>query len=231
MRITYHWIKKLASEHGVRRIPISTRSLTGEVLGTEFESALERDLMLLMSFDRTVDSFQSQPVRIHYEYPGGGKRHYTPDLLIAFTPSNDFVTPQPMLCEVKYREDLSQNWRELRHKFRAARAHCKEFGWRFEVFDEHRIRTHRLANIQFLWKYRTATYGREFAPIIFEHLKAARRPLRMVETVNVLFSSDEDRGAAIWAWWCLVAKKLIECDLEAPFGRDTTFGLPDWRYL
>lgn len=230
MRIINHWIKKVSSEHGVRRVPISTRSLTGTVLGKEFESALERDLMLTMSFDRTVDWFQSQPVRIEYQYPIGMKRHYTPDLAVSFTPAENFVTPRPMLCEVKYREDLAKNWRELRHKFRAAKEHCKEIGWRFEVFDEYRIRTQRLTNIQFLWKYRSAGYEREFAPIIFEHLKISRRPLPMVETVNELFSSDEDRGVAIWAWWCLVARRLIECDLEVPLSRNTLFWLPEWRY-
>lgn len=230
MRTTYLWMKKVNTPGGVRRVPVSSRSLTGEVLGVDFESALERDLMLKMSFHRQLDWFQSQPVKIDYEYPVGQKRHYTPDLFVSFAADDNFVTPKPLLCEVKYRKDLQENWQELRHKFRAAQAYCKAKDWRFEVFDERRIRTQELVSIQFLWKYRTAGFDKEIADAIYEVLRVARRPLPMMDTVKSLFSSDEQRGAAVWAWWCLASRRLIECDLNIPLTGNTQFWLANWRY-
>jgi hypothetical protein len=227
MRIIYLWIKKVNIPGGVRRVPVSSRSLTGEVLGVDFESALERDLMLKMSFHHQLDWFQSQPVHIDYEYPPGQARRYTPDLLVSFTPDDNSVTPKPLLCEVKYREDLQENWRELRHKFRAAKAYCKAKDWRFEVFHEGRIRTQELVNIQFLWKYRASGFDKKIADVSYEAFRVAPKPVAMMETVKSLFSSDEQRGAAVWAWWCLASRGVIECDLNVPLTGNTQFWLAD----
>jgi len=48
-----------------------------------FESLLEKDYLLLLDFDETVESFEVQPVRI----PGKGiVRGYVPDVLVKFWP-------------------------------------------------------------------------------------------------------------------------------------------------
>jgi hypothetical protein len=89
MRAPQVWIKKVETEEGIRRIPISLASMTGDMPGPEFESALERDLILTESFKDDVNWFQSQPVKIHYTDKNGVSRHYTPDLFIHFgTESN-----------------------------------------------------------------------------------------------------------------------------------------------
>lgn len=230
MRKTLHWMKKIPTDRGVRRVPISHRSLTGEVDGKEFESALERDLMLLMRFDERVDWFQPQPVQIDYEFPAGQERHYTPDLLVHFTPFADGSVARPLLCEVKYRADLAKDWRELRMKFKAAKAYCKRQNWDFQIFHEGRIRSVKLANVQFLWMYKAADFDRELASIIFQLLKDAGGPVPMMPLLRARFSSEEELGAAIWAWWCLVAQRQIICDLTLPLSGDTLFWLVEWRY-
>ena len=74
-------------EHPVRKIPTSSRSITGLMPTSTsenqyFESTLERDLMYLLKFDLTVDRFVSQPVNIKYIDEQNTARSYTPDLII-----------------------------------------------------------------------------------------------------------------------------------------------------
>jgi hypothetical protein len=119
MRPDYLWIERVKAVDGVRRVPISGTSLTGSVLGGDFESSLERDLLLLVAFDRRTEWYQTQPVKIEYLDVEGKRRTYTPDLLINF--ANQRGTPQrrPLLCEVKYRSELRDRWDEIRRGRRA----------------------------------------------------------------------------------------------------------------
>ncbi|MDQ3818146.1 MAG: Tn7 transposase TnsA N-terminal domain-containing protein, partial [Acidobacteriota bacterium] len=143
----------------VRKIPLSGRSLTGRVArpgddgSAEFESSLERDLYSLLVFDkRRYAGFEVQPVRIAFTDNQGRIRTYTPDVLIYFIA--DPVTghrPPPVLAEVKYRNDLFEQWKKLKPKFKAARAFSREQGWqRFRILTEVEIRTPYLANVKFL---------------------------------------------------------------------------------
>jgi hypothetical protein len=162
MRLVTTWLKVERTEKGARRIPINVRSLTGTVNGQEFESSLERDLLLLVHWDIGVEWYQSQPVKIDYVDSEGGQRSYTPDLLVSYratkTSGQPSETRKPLLCEVKYRADYAEQWKLLKPKFRAARAYAKEMGYEFRVMTEVEIRTEYLKNIQFLWSYRYADF-------------------------------------------------------------------------
>lgn len=213
----------------VRRIPINTRSLTGDLLGQEFESSLERDLLLLMAWEDDLDWFQVQPVTIRYLNSNGHKLRYTPDLFVHFQikPETAVETHRKhLLCEVKYREDLSKNWKALKQKFKAARAYAKRHGWVFKIFTEDRIRTPRLQNIQFLW-------GNRVAPIDLHHHVELTRTLARLGPVAIEALLDstypsEDRYAraeGTSALWCLLATKAILCDLNTPLSMKTTVWL------
>lgn len=228
MRIPHIWIKKVETKEGVRRVPISLVSMTGEVLGSEFESALERDLLLLTVFDGQVNWFQTQPVTIHYTDAKGAPRHYTPDLLIDFG-TNDKASRRPQLCEVKYREDLIADWGQLLPKFRAARAHCREVGWEFKIFDEHRIRTSRLTNIQFLWRYKNSTDCGSYYDEIMAELVEMRGPIPMLPLLERMYPTSRRRGEAIWAWWTMVVQGAIQCDLDRPITKSTLFWIDEFR--
>lgn len=228
MRISHIWIKKLETKEGVRRVPISLVSMTGEVLGSEFESALERDLLLLTVFNGQVNWFQTQPITIHYNDAKGAPRRYTPDLLIHFGTDDKPIRP-PQLCEVKYREDLVANCGQLRPKFRAAQAYCRERGWEFKVFDEHRIRTPRLANIQFLWRYKNSTEcGTYYDEIMCEMLEM-RGSIQMLPLLERMYPTSKRRGEAIWAWWTMVVQGAIQCDLDKPITKSTLFWIDESR--
>ena len=61
---TMSWILNVGTFQAVRRIPINTISLTGEVLGQEFESSLERDLIMLMAWHYDSNGFKSSPSKL-----------------------------------------------------------------------------------------------------------------------------------------------------------------------
>lgn len=205
----------MVTPEAVRKIPINTVSLTGAVLGQEFESSLERDLIMLMAWDANIDWFQVQPVRIRYTI-NGNRRSYTPDLLVHFLQNcGSNVDRKPILCEVKYREELARNWKELKPKFKAASAYAKVQGWSFRIYTEDRIRTPYFRNIQFLWPYR-------FSPLHETHSERLLQALSEIGEVSInrLFdhcygASDRiGRGEGVWTLWCLIARREIVCDLS-----------------
>ena len=103
----------------VRQIPRNHMSLTGVLAhanpetSTAFESSLERDLQILFEFDDGVASIEEQPVRIAYAGEDGKPRHYTPDLLVRFRGDHPAGRGKaPLLCEVKYREEVKRRLAE-----------------------------------------------------------------------------------------------------------------------
>lgn len=210
--------------NGVRRIPINVRSLTGTVNGQEFESSLERDLLLLAHWDNEVAWYQSQPVRIEYLDPHGKLRSYTPDLLISYRsiqyPNQPSVSRKPLLCEVKYRKDFAEQWKVLKPKFRAARVYAKVNGYEFRVLTEREIRTEYLKNVQFLWSYRFAPFHQQH----LEQLKAALCEIGEAAPATLLDACYLDktlRGEAQWTLWCMIARGWIKCDLHKPLTMQT----------
>jgi hypothetical protein len=218
------FVKIERTQNGVRRIPINVRSLTGTVNGQEFESSLERDLLLLADWDNEVEWYQSQPVKIEYLDPHGKSRSYIPDLLISYkTPTQHDQPPvvrKPLLCEVKYREDFIEQWKVLKPKFRAARAYAKANGYEFRVFTEREIRTEYLKNVQFLWSYRNATFHQHHLEKLVDTLATMMEstPAMLLEAC---YSSKTLRGEAQWTLWCMIARGWIQCDLHKPLTMQT----------
>ena len=116
-----------------RKIPIGTRSVTGKhaMAGVPYESSLERDLLTLLQFDLNVDKVVTQPVTIEFIDAAGKPRRYTPDVLAHYRqdiPSERCL--RPVLCEVKYQDELAENFPELKPKFKAGTVKGGE-QWRF----------------------------------------------------------------------------------------------------
>lgn len=204
----------LKSEAPIREIGISTRSVTGVVpsLG-RYESSLERDLMEILRFDHRVESFVAQPLTIEYIDDAGRGRSYTPDGLIHFKTSS--YRPQPVLFEVKFREDFRKNWKVLIPKFRAAKNYCLGRGWRFEVFTEREIRTPYLDNVKFLWPYLAREPSVETRALILKtlwDLDEADPDLLLC----ALCHDAANRARMIPAIWYLVANGAVGCDLNLP---------------
>jgi TnsA endonuclease N terminal/TnsA endonuclease C terminal len=206
----------------VRSIPKNSRSLTGKIIDSRrhtavaFESALERDLYVLLDFDPSVAHFEEQPVTIAYQDPVGVNRSYTPDVLVHYIPAlRGQWAHRSVLYEIKYRDDLRTHWHEYRAKFQAARRYARSQGWVFQLITEREIRTPYLKNVKFLRQYRDRRFdsgdGHQMLAILAE--RGETEP----ETLLALLSSDRwERARLLPVLWRLIAIRQVGADLTVP---------------
>src|SRR5262245_42042068 len=217
----------------VRIIPKNHRSVTGFVASgvnanqAAFESALERDFMLLVEFDPDVLSYEEQPVRIDYLSADGRARHYTPDILVTYRQTSTSTTPKPpLLVEIKYRRDLFECWRELKPKFRAARRYAKERGWIFKIVTDVEIRTPYLKNVKFLRQFQR----RSINPADINLLLQKISDLQSTDPESLLSAicpEAHDRAQLLPALWHLIVRRSIGVDLNQPL----TMQSPIWPIM
>lgn len=199
----------------VRQIGVQSRSVTGTMPnGNRYESSLERDFMILLQFDFSVDIYTPQPVVVKYQDQRGNWCRYTPDGLIEWR-ADLRRDSRPVLVEIKYREAFHGQWRAWRERIRAAKRYADEHGWLFEMYTEREIRTPYLENARFLLPYR----NRSFDPIAEEAVTTAINEL--IETtpsaLAAFISPDRWRQAEILPTiWKLLAERRIGFDLVQP---------------
>lgn len=89
------------------------------------ESTLERDFATLLEFDQGVVRYDSQPLRLDYSGPGGDARRGYPDFFVEY---DERLGLPPLLCDVKYRDELFERWVEYKPRLRAAMGYARERG-------------------------------------------------------------------------------------------------------
>lgn len=207
----------------VRKIPINRRSLTGFVASRRdgrmvaSESSLERDLLVLLDFDPAVERYEEQPVRIQYRDARGRRRTYTPDVLVHFRQDAGAhgALLMPLLYEVKYRADLSENWPQIKPKVRAGRAFARERGWRFKLITEREIRTPYLQSVKFLRQYRRLQPGEAERRLLLDRLREVGES--NPESLLLAIHPEPVRRAELLpTLWHLVAIGDIHADLDEP---------------
>lgn len=216
----------------VRTVPKNYRSLTGLVPNprtpsmTAFESSLERDFLLLLDFDPAVEFFEEQPVKIVYHDAKERRRTYTPDVLVRYRPDRRQARhTKPLLCEVKYRDDLRQHWAEYRPKFRAAQRYARQQGWRFRLVTERHVRTPYLENVKFLRPYRTLSVNDAYRTQLLSTLAT----LEVTDPASLLAAVFQDRwqqAQLLPMLWQLVATQQIATALDQPLTMQSRLWLP-----
>ncbi len=199
----------------VRSIPKNYRNVTGVAAHSKavgkvmFESTLERDFLSLLEFDREVESFEVQPVRLNWQDDRGKVRSYTPDVLVCYRNGGR----RPVLWEVKYRDDLRANWLEYRPKFRAAVRYARERGWRFRLATEREIRGVRLDNVKFLLPVlRRGCPDADDVSSVLDGLRVSGSSTPAL--LLALLSPDTmERARLLPVLWYLVATGRVETDL------------------
>jgi hypothetical protein len=122
---------------------------------------------------------------------------------------------QPLLCEVKYRDDLRQHWTVYRSKFRAAQHYARQYGWRFRLVTERHVRTPYLDNVKFLRSYRATPVNDQHQLLLLDTLFGLREtdPARLLEVI----SRDRWKQAQILPMlWQLIATRQMGADLSQP---------------
>lgn len=196
------------------------------------ESGVERDFFRIMEWDYTVDTFVAQPFKVPYRRPNGRNSHYTPD---CFVMSDSFFRGkariyEPTAFEIKTKQELEEDWDDLKPKFRAARSFLRESGFRFRLLTEDRIHPVFLTNISFLLNYRGTMYMRRKPNerTIVERFLQVVKQSNSDFTPNYLLSKACDlapREQLIPWIWNLYADYVFQCDLLTPLTLDTV----SWR--
>jgi len=199
----------------VRRIRPNTGCITGKRPSVKtntihaFESSLERDFLMLLEFNEEVVKYAVQPLTIEVE--GNTKRKkYTPDVAVYFCHSLHKV---PWLCEIKYRQELLSHPAHYAALFAIARRYAVLNGFNFQVFTEIEIRTHFLANLKFLSRYRHGPVNQQYYAIIQQ----------LFEDQDCWFARDlvkvvgpQQNDGLLYTLWQLVASNVVQCDLQLP---------------
>lgn len=132
--------KITAKEQGNRGCFPSEKVIDGIA---EYESDLERDLLLECHHAPDVLTFQHQPVTIAYTTIDGSARKYTPDVFI------EFMGGTSALIEVKYDDEVKTKEGYYKERWEAARKWAAKRNIIFAVLTEFQIRTPRWFNIWF----------------------------------------------------------------------------------
>lgn len=208
----------------VRQIPKNHQNITGQISSTksvgkaEFESSLERDFLIILDFNYTVIKFEVQPCQIPFCDSHGKTHHYTPDVLVEYY-SNYTHTTTHILYEVKYRNDLRQNWGNWHGKFKAAFSYAKKQGWKFKLITEREIRQPYLTTARFLRAYNT--------PIEDSRLQTAMTVMKTLreaapETLIAALATDfSNRAEITYLVWQMLAKGYLHMDYTQPLSTQT----------
>ena len=206
-----------------RLIPPKSRALTGRVTlrdGTSacFESSLERDCLIRLDFELAGRILKPQPFTLEYAI-GTKTRHYTPDLLVQYGPSEN----RPLeVIEVKFAADLQDEIAKHRDKFEAMRTFCATQSWDFRILTEKEIRGDAfLENATFLRRYLNSERNDEHAWLICSMLKTLRSATAD-ELIVQTFQASSMRATGLWTLWSLIANQFIVFDWALPLRVNST---------
>lgn len=201
----------------VRRIPKNYRNVTGVASHRKstgkamFESTLERDFLTLLEFDSCVESFEVQPLTIHWYDMMDKKRSYTPDVLVYFHDSR-----KTTLYEVKYRSDMRKNWPDLKPKFKSALRFARDKGWRFKIITESEIRSVRLKNAKFLLPFvKKGPTSESDVQVLITSMQTlgCSTPKGLL---NIICQDEWEQARLLPTLWFLIGTFGIKADIDTP---------------
>jgi hypothetical protein len=201
-----------------RVIRPNNRSYTGRHEGqrrddpntVRYESGLERDFLTLVRFRQDYREVIEQPETVKFTDSTGKRRSYTPDFQVTYA-------SKIVIYEVKYRDELRQNWDEKYReiaRFMRARAHID--GRYFRFVTEAMIRGALCENLRLLSPHQKWPPDEEMKSQILEALAAG--PVSLLTLARLLCPTIEDRGLFNATIWRMIIQRHINTDLESPIG-------------
>lgn len=134
----------------VRKIKPTRISVSGRVIckgkAVAYESTLERDFLIVQNYHPDIKNIVAQPVTIKFN-KNGREYPYTPDFFVEY---HEFANRKNMIIEVKPEALWRENWRDWSDKWKAMQRYCRQNNMVFHVYDENRIRTIALDNINII---------------------------------------------------------------------------------
>lgn len=201
----------------IRKIPKNYSNVTGIAAHSKaegqamFESTLERDFLMLLEFDKKVDSFEVQPIKLEWINELDKPRSYTPDVLAYYKKEKQ----APTLFEVKYRSDIEKNWQVLKPKFKAAIRFCKENGWKFKLITEVEIRTAYLESVKFLLPFIRQGASNEDDMMILDDKLIELKRTTPKELISSIYNDEWNQATLLPTLWYLIGTRQIQIDLAS----------------
>lgn len=217
----------------VRKIPKNYLSVTGTFSSAKngkslgYESLLERDLMILLEFDDTVEGFEEQPVKVPVVVNGKKLKPYVPDILIHYLPTPSGEARRPVLGEVKKSDDLKKNKAKYAPKFEAASRYAEERGWEWCKFTENEIRTPLLDNLKFLRQYHSEVPNAALLQEALLYLQNTRGSVTVDSLLKKLCPTEDKLLHMVPVIWHLVATKRITANLQKPLTMTSKLSLAE----
>jgi len=176
--------KRKPPDGNVRRVRATGQNLRGVITNkvgrtVQFESWLERSLILRLDRDRDVLDYQSQPEQLHFSDEAGKQRSYTPDFKV-WRQDGTIQIHEVTLSKRRMRPDI-------RRREQAAADICRERSWQYIVHTERSLpNSTELANLLALVGYRPTIYANQrviqaiYEQLAGEHSVAFDRLVRQV---------------------------------------------------
>lgn len=220
--------QKRGSNFKVRRRRGSYLGITGKYPSPQnrhclfYESFRERDLIVLLAFDPTIETVEDHPFTIEYT-EAGRNRVYTPDALVRFKAS---TKRRPLLIEVKTEAELERAGKTFEPAFNAARAYCKNHSMQFEVVTDKQLLRPRVRNLRFLFPYRLVAADSVLEGRVME--LASTCPTTVRELVGVMANEGYVWGDVVTTVWRLTSLQRIEVDLDVLLSMNTYVEAKSW---
>lgn len=221
-------------QNKVRKVGLTYRSLSGSFFSAknnteiQFESSLERDFIYILEMDWIVQGYYEQPVKIEYSDAEGNLRSYIPDFLFFWHYRFARKGAKPVLVEIKYKEDLRENFRQYKPKFRAAIKFCKANGYDFQILTEENIRTHYLENCKFLYRYKKNNYTENNADIqLLLKWMCDLKATTPKELIQVSARDKYKQMELIHIMWYMVSINMIRCLWDYPLTMNSEIWLDE----
>jgi hypothetical protein len=166
-----------------------------------WDSQIERDFLFHAEFDSSVAKISGQPFRVSYVM-NGKRRRYTPDFLLE-------GPKKKLVVEVKP-EDKTQApefflWKQ------SVSAVLEKNRYQFVVVTDTQIRVQPLlANLKWLFRFRTANYSTYNAQLLMAHL--GRTAMTIADAQTLATKNNLDPNLV----WHLVASRTLGVDLNKP---------------
>lgn len=215
-------VRKISNKGGKKKTGLFPSEKTMSMV--DWESPLENDYMFLLEFDRTVVSFEAQPMTITYKF-NGRTRRYTPDLKVQ--KKNDEI----QIIEVKPQDKLMKllNDEEFKTRIIAAHSFCKTNGWEFKIVTDADIRAGSiLKNIKLLFKFsRIQVPSSDYLKIRNELLLKGSNGYLSIEGLAEALGKSLIEKKRIKAYvFALLWSQKIVCDLTREINTRTLVRLP-----
>lgn len=225
---------KAIIQNKVRKIGLTYRSLSGSFFSAkkntevQFESSLERDFIYHLEMNWIIQDYYEQPVKIEYSDTNGNPRSYIPDFLFFWHNKFSSKGSKPILVEIKYGQDLRENFRQYKPKFRAAIEFCKINGYDFRILTEKEIRTHYLENCKFLYRYKKNIFDHNHPDIqLLLKWLCDLKETTPKELIQIAARDKYKQMELIHIMWYMVSINMIRCLWDYPLTMDSAIWLDE----